>query len=101
MKNKFFFGLATLTMTFALLLSVAGREPQDIAATKRPTAVHKLTLPCKITNKDAGSRLDVTNITDKAWPVNRLIYYSTNQPDSGSFKTSSPVAAHAETSFYA
>ncbi len=96
MKNRFFFGLATLTMTCALLLPASGKTPQAIDAKKRPPVAKKVTLPCTVINKDAGSRLTMTNTTDQALTANRLVYFSTNNPDSGSFKTSSAVAAGAQ-----
>src|SRR5262245_58090668 len=104
MKSKFFFGLATLTLTFALLLSVAGKgkDPQNggsIDPKRRPPVGKQVNLPCKTRNKDAATQLDVLNNTGLALPANQLVYYTTNKNVKGSFKTSNVVQPGQEASF--
>ena len=104
MKSKFLIGLATLTMTFALLLSAAGKgkDPQNgggIDPGRRPPVGKKVSLLCKIRSKEAAAQMDVLNNTSQALPANQLIYYSTDKNVKGSFKTSNVIQPGQDTTW--
>jgi hypothetical protein len=104
MKNKFFLALTTLALASVFLLTALGQSTASVNRNKQPKIAQKVLLPCDITNKDAGSRLAITNTSGATLAANHLVYFSTNNtpnPDSGSFKTGNAVAAGAGFQHYA
>ena len=101
MKKQFLFGLTTLALASALLITALGQGKPSADRNKQPGIGQKVLLPCTVINKDAGSRLTITNTSGAQLAANRLVYFSTNNPDSGSFKTENSVAAGATFHHYA